>query len=393
MAVLALLGQIALGLAVPAQAASWVPDLLASPSGDVPICHSGAPGTSDDGVPAGHAHHGMQCALCPACHALAAAVALPVPTSPLPPRLAELAGLIAPRAVPDDFAWPSVEELPEVAELMALGWQVVDANDIGLCLLPAVWPGEHRCWLPDRLPKVFTSFDGTSTRVLPMSMRRHEPYDWEAEYAEAAGLPRPPQHRVWLLRSPWPWLGQRVVLSLLRGRARQLHGPEASPPELAGVGAEMLAWTPEQLSSWWVGPDADAATAWRALGREGDEVADLVVRGLGPTELVRLTDLDERQAIAWGEATGLRGEELVSAIAAWRARGLPADPPAGLWLLREWTDERIDAWLAAGFGVEELYGIVEPYGGCQSRSSRRPPGALPESRWPRRRRCSPPTRC
>jgi len=91
MAVLALLGQIALGSAVPAQAAPWVPDLLASPSGDLPICHSGAPGTSDDEAPAGHAHHGMQCALCPACHALAAAAVLPVPTSAVPAPLATLA--------------------------------------------------------------------------------------------------------------------------------------------------------------------------------------------------------------------------------------------------------------------------------------------------------------
>ena len=91
MAVLALLGQVALGSAVPAQAAPWVSDLLASPSGDIPICHSGAPRTSDDGAPMGHAHHGMQCALCPACHALAAAAVLPVPTSAVPAPLATLA--------------------------------------------------------------------------------------------------------------------------------------------------------------------------------------------------------------------------------------------------------------------------------------------------------------
>lgn len=80
MAVLALLGQVALGPIIPAQAAPSAP----APFADVPICHSGASGSSDSGVPVGQAHHGMQCALCPACHALAAAVVLPVPVSPLP---------------------------------------------------------------------------------------------------------------------------------------------------------------------------------------------------------------------------------------------------------------------------------------------------------------------
>lgn len=91
MAVLALLGQIAFGSAMPAQAAAQVPNLLASPLGDIPICHSGAPGMADDGAPVDHAHHGMQCALCPACHVLAAAAVLPVLTSAVPAPLATLA--------------------------------------------------------------------------------------------------------------------------------------------------------------------------------------------------------------------------------------------------------------------------------------------------------------
>ncbi len=91
MAVLALLGQIAVSSAVPAQATVRVPDLLALPFGGIPICHSGASGTADDGVPVGHAHHGMQCALCPACQPLAAAAMLPVPVSAMPAPLATLA--------------------------------------------------------------------------------------------------------------------------------------------------------------------------------------------------------------------------------------------------------------------------------------------------------------
>ena len=113
MAVLALLGQIALGSAVPAQATPWVPDLLASPFGDIPICHSGIPGIPDDGAPAGHAHHGMQCALCPACHALATAAVLPVPASAVPAPQAMLA---ARQALPPPARGP-----PAAAVLAAVG--------------------------------------------------------------------------------------------------------------------------------------------------------------------------------------------------------------------------------------------------------------------------------
>ena len=74
MAVLALLGQVALGSIMPVQAAPSNTALF----GDVPLCHSGAPVGSDNGAPAGHAQHGMQGALCPVCHALAAAAFLPV---------------------------------------------------------------------------------------------------------------------------------------------------------------------------------------------------------------------------------------------------------------------------------------------------------------------------
>ena len=80
MAVLALLGQITLAPITPGIAA--LPD--AALFGDVAICHSGAPAGSDSGSPAGHAQHGKQCALCPVCHALAAAAFLPVPESEPP---------------------------------------------------------------------------------------------------------------------------------------------------------------------------------------------------------------------------------------------------------------------------------------------------------------------
>ncbi len=106
MAVLAL-GRLALGPVMPVQAAP------SAPFGAVPICHSGAPGSPDDGLPAGQAHHGMQCALCPACHALAAAAALPVPASPVP------APPVAPAARP---MLPPPARAPPAAALLAANY-------------------------------------------------------------------------------------------------------------------------------------------------------------------------------------------------------------------------------------------------------------------------------
>lgn len=84
LAVLALFGLVALRPAMSDQVVPPVPELHASPFGDVPICHADAPESPDGTEPSGHAHHGMACALCPACHVLAAAVVVPDPGSPLP---------------------------------------------------------------------------------------------------------------------------------------------------------------------------------------------------------------------------------------------------------------------------------------------------------------------
>jgi len=83
-AILALLSLVALRPAMPDPVAPHVLALQASPFGDIPICHADTPGSPDGTEPSGHAHHGTACALCPACHALAAAAVVPDPGTPLP---------------------------------------------------------------------------------------------------------------------------------------------------------------------------------------------------------------------------------------------------------------------------------------------------------------------
>jgi hypothetical protein len=83
-AVLALLGQIALGVVIPGQTARTTPAVFAD---GFPICHSAPPDTPGSNTPVRDDQHGMDCALCRVCSALSAATFLPVPApqSPAPP--------------------------------------------------------------------------------------------------------------------------------------------------------------------------------------------------------------------------------------------------------------------------------------------------------------------
>lgn len=87
---------------------------------------------------------------------------------PLPPRLAELAALSGPRelAPGEDLPFASPDELPEVRALAQHGWLALDGAPMWSCL-PAVWPVEHRCWVPDRLPPFRKGSDGRRRWVCP----------------------------------------------------------------------------------------------------------------------------------------------------------------------------------------------------------------------------------
>jgi len=294
------------------------------------------------------------------------AVAGEVP--PLPARLVELVDLVTSggsRVLEPGERWvfPSSEELPEVQVLAADGWRPL-GEDPMTWLLPAVWPAQHRCWVPDRLPRM-------STSVCPPDMRQRvqaRPERVTADAAAAAvvecGLPAPPPGRLWLLRSPWPSLGLEVVLAMLHQRRAELDLGWGSCWVIEAA-RDLLGWSEEQLWSWWGGPQSDAARAWRELGRMGQDVALLVVAGLGPAQTARLTGpvrdggagLSERQALAWAEKVGWPdAESKVDAIIGWREVGLPADPPQDEHLvLYETTPAAAGDWLADGFSFEDVW--------------------------------------
>ena len=291
----------------------------------------------------------------------------PYPPEPLPPQLAKLAALTAPHVVADGENWdnPGPEVLPEVAALLIQGWRLLD-GDPRHVMLPAIWPRELRCWLPDRLPQVSMSFDGQQSIVFPSDQplhprpRRMMDFDYKTELAAEVGLPKAPPGRIWLLKSPCPWLGLKMVLRLFVHRAAEQDEHEASA--VFAAAREMLQWDESELRAWWRGEEADAALAWQEQGRVGEEVVELVCAGIDPDAFARLPGLTPEQAAQWRwAAAGDSLQDAVDRAVFFRSVGLPADPPGDLYRLADLSPDDIRDWLAAGFDVPtmvELTGIT-----------------------------------
>lgn len=288
--------------------------------------------------------------------------------TPLPARLATLEALTGVQQCAEDdplWRWPAAEELPEVAGMMAAGWFPLDAAPLH-GLLPAVWPRAHRCWLPDRLPKVSHRYDGLTSFIAPAGPgRARQSNELLEEEAIEAGLPLPPTGRIWLLRSPFPAVAMRVLLRLIWQRSEQVgHAgrPSGLPRDMLSTARELLTWSEAELLEWWTGPEADAAVAWAARGRSAAEVADLVARGIGPEDLAPLLadGVTEREAVAWHDVLAGTGRPLAETVRTWRARGVDLDQTPMLTRLVWWPDEEVMVWREAGFAfaaMEQLAGV------------------------------------
>jgi hypothetical protein len=283
--------------------------------------------------------------------------------APLPPRLAALAGLTEPTNVPEKdplWRWPAAEELPEVRVLMAQGWYPLDGSPLH-GLLPTAWPAEHRCWLPDRLPKVSHRYDGVLSYLVPAEAGRRTRASNELVEEEAveAGLPLPPPGRIWLLRSPFRCVAMPVLLRLIWQRSEQVGHPGRPmglPRDMVAAGRELASWSESEFLDWWTGREADAAQAWRALGRTPGEVAELVVRGLGPGDLEPLLrdGLTEADVVGWHDVLAGTGRPLADTVRLWRGRGVGLDDTPLLTRLVWWPDEEVAVWAEAGFGFPEM---------------------------------------
>lgn len=174
---------------------------------------------------------------------------------------------------------------------------------------------------------------------------------------QRSALPAPPPGRIWLLRSPWPSVGLKVVLWFFARHCQErgVHG-EA---DFVAAAREMLRWDEAQLWAWWTGEEKDAARAWQAQGRTGEDVAELVYAGIGPHELARMPGLTFEQAAAWRwAAAGQTLQAAVDRVVFFRSTGLPDTPPENLYRLEGLTDQEIRAWIAAGFDVPTMVALI-----------------------------------
>lgn len=230
-------------------------------------------------------------------------------------------------------------------------------------MLPAIWPTELRCWLPDRMPKTYGMFDGQRSWVIPVGQQSHSdhrqlaPDDFEVELAAEVGLPPPPRGRIWLLRSPWPSIGLKMVLWLFSRRCDEQGLYEAA--DFLAAARELLGWDEVQLRAWWTGEERDAASAWQAQGRIGEEIVELVCAGIGPDLCARMPGLTFAQAAAWRwVAARQTAPDAVDRVVFFRSAGLPETPPEDLYRLEAMTERDFLAWIGAGFDAAAMVQLM-----------------------------------
>jgi hypothetical protein len=281
---------------------------------------------------------------------------------PLPPWLARLAEVQRTR-VPirdvDSAEWslPGAEELPEVQALAADGWRLLHEAPLW-CLLPAAWPTGHRTWVPDRLPRV--SISGTTGTyygsVEPLPAEGDENFwadDTAAEEAAAAGLPPPPARRIWLVRSPWPRLPISAVYKLVWEHAKHRRGSEVAAVYRAA--RTVFGWDEDTAHAACPAELRSLLEQWAAVGRLGEAAGPFVEQHVTPSQFERVRQgaaLDEVRALAWLNSLDAEpDEDTIAFITAWRAAGLPGDPPTAADRYRGRDLSELHRWLAAGFDL------------------------------------------
>lgn len=276
---------------------------------------------------------------------------------PLPPALAELAALRGPVEMPGSVRppQPRADELPEVRTLMESGWRVANRSPMW-SFLPAVWPPDDRCWVPDRLPRFSRSRTRDDVLVFTPGSEEQagEMHAEVAEMLSAVGFPPPPAGRIWMLRSPWPSIGVEPVLGLILMRAAQAGGGGKLDPVLVEAAREVLGWDEARIWGWWPGEWGALARAWREAGRTGEDAAPLIIAKLSPDLLgaFREHGFTDAEALDWMLALSATGVLALQRAEGWRDLGYgPSDVLAGL-MDREPAEAA--RWLGEGFSLNDL---------------------------------------
>lgn len=282
------------------------------------------------------------------------------PVAALPPRLARLAEVQATGVAltdEDPYAedFPAAAELPEVRKLMRSGWRPLDDAPLH-CLLPAAWPREHRAWVPDRLPKVGMggTTDTYQSDIVPLPDDEDWHDDYPAEQARVVGLPEPPADRIWLLRTPWPRVPVSVIYEIIWAVV-ELSDTHDEIAQVYRVATDVLTWDEDRALEACPAETRELLDAWADAGRVGESAADLIEQRLCPADLndaLSRTQLDEQTLLAWiASLESDLDDDTIGFINAWRASGLPGNPPPGANRYLERDPAELRSWLESGFDL------------------------------------------
>lgn len=155
----------------------------------------------------------------------------PPAVAELPPMPARMAKLIRRLAAGEELTADEIDylicvepaEFEEVANLLDEGWELVDDAPVR-CLVPAAWRPAYRTWVEDRLPRVVLHTDANGQVAQASLFERDEAHAMVIEEARGAGLPAPPERRLWLLRSPWTDTSVEQILEAAEAAAGPVPG-------------------------------------------------------------------------------------------------------------------------------------------------------------------------
>ncbi|MEO3781395.1 DUF5956 family protein [Micromonospora sp. B11E3] len=139
----------------------------------------------------------------------------------------------AARAADADVDGLEPEQLPEVRELVAQGWQMAPDAPM-IAFLPAVWPSELRTWVPDRAAR-YEQWYEQDPKTLKVRREQTVQASWESRVEVEndldalladAGVTGRPRGRLWLLKPPPGWASVDDFLAEL-GRQADAAGIDA----------------------------------------------------------------------------------------------------------------------------------------------------------------------
>lgn len=119
-----------------------------------------------------------------------------------------------------------------------------------------MWPAQHRGWIRNRVPWVWTCVGQPPTLAPPSETDLMSEAEAQEEYPadlEGTGIPVPPLGRIWLLRSPFDGVTVTEVADTIHGVAVRRAGGEdifLNKRHLVDAARDVLSWDSATIKRW-----------------------------------------------------------------------------------------------------------------------------------------------